>query len=161
MTNDHLLTMTNGIVKTLGLCFIFWLLGLLVLIPLADPNTLSPYIVAVIVLIPITILFLGALPRMMDFARKAGEAQHKRRKTWIDQPQPFIHFWYMVWIVLAAILFVPLLYYIIPALSGLILFTLLLLIALIFLLNFEYVSGAFVRYMSPEPRPPQPQPPSA
>jgi hypothetical protein len=149
MNDKTIKTKAQGVVKALGLAFLIWLFGLLIFIPLAQPENIPQSIIALIILIPVAALLFTGIPSLRDFAHAAGEAQHKRRETWVDSPQPFIHFWYAIWLIVGGILLIPLLYMISAIFGGIAFFAVLAGIAYLALINFMYIGEMFTRYLKP------------
>jgi hypothetical protein len=159
MNENKIRTMTARVVQSIGLAFFIWLFGLFVILPLAQGITLTQGFIAFIILIPIAILFFRAVPAIREFSEAMGEAHHQRRKTWIDSPRPFVHLWYAIWLLIAGILFIPILYMIHPFFAGFAVFILVSGIVYMFIIDFSYLNEYLVRYMRPTQGGQQPQKP--
>lgn len=122
----------------LGVALLLWLFGILILIPLN--HSLSSYI-SLIVLIPISILFVRSIKDIKLFSEYVGKFISKRRKT---KDKPYIHFCYACWIIFGIILFVPFLYYINSVISGIFLFGSISCFIFIILINFNYILSSIL-----------------
>lgn len=149
MNDKNIRHVTQGVIKALGVCFLIWLFGLLILIPLARPENIPQSIIAFIVLIPVAALLFTAVPALNDFSHETGQAMQQRRKTWIDTPKPFIHAWYAVWLIVGGILLIPLLYLISPLFGGLAFFAVLAGLGYLLIVDFPYITEFLVRYLKP------------
>ena len=149
MDETHLKNTTGKVIRNLGFCFLVWLFGILIILPLIGPSTAMTPLIVFILLVAIAFAFARAVPALISFANTSGESMLEKRKTWIDQPQPFVHIWYAVWLIVAAILFVPYLFLLNAVIAGIILFGIIFGIGFLVLINFEYIGAYYTRTLQP------------
>ena len=117
----------------LGVAFLLWIFGILILIPLN--HSMSDYI-SFIILIPIILLFIRSYNDIKLCSEHVGKFLCKRRKK--TKVEPYIQFCYFCWIIVGIIFFTPFLYFINSVIGGIFLFGSILCILLIVFLNFKY-----------------------
>lgn len=125
----------------LGVAFLLWLFGILILIPLN--HSWSNY-VSFIILIPIIILFIQSIKDIKLFSEHAGKFICKRKKK--TDVKPFIHFCYTCWIIVSIIFFVPFLYCINSVIGGIFLFGSISFLLFIILINFNHILSFILHY---------------
>lgn len=125
----------------LGVAFLLWLFGILILIPLN--YSISNYI-SFIILIPISMLFIRSIKDIKLFSENVGKFICKKKKK--TNVKPFIHFCYACWIIIGIIFFVPFLYYINPVIGGIFLFGYIFCLLFIILINFNHILLFILHY---------------
>ena len=125
----------------LGVAFLLWLFGILILIPLN--YSISNYI-SFIILIPISILFIRSGKDIKLFSEHIGKFICKKKKK--TNVKPFIYFCYVCWIIISIIFFVPLLYCINSVIGGIFLFGSISCLIFIVLINFNSLLSFILRH---------------
>jgi len=118
----------------LGVAFLLWIFGILILIPLN--HSMSDYI-SFIILIPIILLFIRSYNDIKLCSEHVGKFLCKRRKK--TKVEPYIQFCYACWIIVGIIFFVPFLYCINSIIGGIFLFGSILCLVFIILINFNHI----------------------
>ena len=134
--------------KYIGVAIIIWLFGILIFCPLANfiPSTKS--FVSLIVIIPIALLFFRAIRDMVTFSKITGNALFSKNKN-IKDSRPYVNLFYALWIIIAIILFAPLIYNIHNVFGGIFLFIAILTLFFLFFINLKYVLVLFITYIFP------------
>ena len=135
------------LIKYLGFVLLIWLFGILVFIPLSNYLPTIRSFVGVILLIPISILYLRVIWDMKIISQIIGNAaSNKKGKT--DYKKPYVHLCYTFWIIITILFFAPFIFYIDNVLGGLFLFGAFSCLIFIVFINLKYIIALFLRYIS-------------
>lgn len=135
------------LIKYLGFALLIWLFGILVFIPLSDYLPTVQSFVGVILLVPISILYLSVLWDMKVISQIIGTALSKKHGR-TDFKNPYVHLCYAFWIIITILFFAPIIFYINNILGGLFIFGAFSCLIFLIFINLKYIIALLLRYIS-------------